>query len=96
MAMSLGHGHQNHILICRLGSAGQLHWRHFRPLGIPRIEVFSTGKGTTRMPPDSLLLGRLFDSLEEALHQGRDFFERRKEILMECMHLQPRDPQILK
>ena len=27
-----------------------------------------------------------------ALHQGKDFFTRRNEILMECMHLHPRDP----
>ena len=27
-----------------------------------------------------------------ALHQEKDFFARRKEILMECMRLQPRDP----
>jgi hypothetical protein len=27
-----------------------------------------------------------------ALHQEKAFFEKRREILMECMHLQPRDP----
>jgi predicted dehydrogenase len=66
--MSPGEGHLNHILICGLGSSGQRHLRHFRELGVPRIDAFSTGKRTLKesgvAPPD-----RLFDSLEVAIAQ---------------------------
>lgn len=66
--MGPGHGHLNHILICGLGSAGQRHLRHFRELGIPRIDAFSTGKGTLKQS-GAPLPDCCFDSLEEAIAQ---------------------------
>lgn len=57
-----------HLLICGLGSIGRRHLRHFRDLGVARIDAYSTGLGT--MPilsgsePDNT-----YSSLEEALLQ---------------------------
>ncbi len=66
--MNPGEGHLNHILICGLGSAGQRHLRHFRELGVPRIDAFSTGKGTLKQS-GAALPDAVFGSLEEAISQ---------------------------
>lgn len=58
----------DHLLICGLGSIGRRHLRHFRSLGVGRIDAYRTGKATLQddgqMVPD-----RIFSSLEEALVQ---------------------------
>ncbi len=55
-----------HLLICGLGSIGRRHLRHFRALGVERIDAFRTGKATLsdegQPAPD-----RVFASLDEAL-----------------------------
>ncbi|MGD0611606.1 MAG: Gfo/Idh/MocA family oxidoreductase [Anaerolineales bacterium] len=55
-----------HILICGLGSIGRRHLRHFRALGVERIDAFRTGKA---MLPDEgqPVPDRVFNSLSEAL-----------------------------
>jgi predicted dehydrogenase len=55
-----------HILICGLGSIGRRHLRHFRALGIERIDAFRTGKA--RLPDDGQPVpDRVFSTLSEAL-----------------------------
>jgi predicted dehydrogenase len=66
--MSPGEGHLNHILICGLGSAGQRHLRHFRGLGVPRIDAFSTGKGALKQS-GAALPDYVFGFLEAAISQ---------------------------
>jgi predicted dehydrogenase len=66
--MSPGEGHLNHILICGLGSAGQRHLRHFRGLGVPRIDAFSTGKGALKQS-GAALPDYIFGFLEAAISQ---------------------------
>ena len=57
-----------HLLICGLGSIGRKHLRHFRALGVERIDAYRSGKATLsdegQPAPD-----RVFFSLEEALAQ---------------------------
>lgn len=57
-----------HLLICGLGSIGRRHLRHFRALGVERIDAYRTGKATLpeegQPAPDYV-----FSSLEEALAQ---------------------------
>lgn len=57
-----------HVLICGLGSIGRRHLRHFRALGVKRIDAYRTGKATLsddgQPAPD-----HVFTSLEEALAQ---------------------------
>ena len=57
-----------HILICGLGSIGRRHLRHFRSLGVSRIDAYRTGNATLpdkdQMPPDFV-----FSELSEALAQ---------------------------
>ncbi len=57
-----------HLLICGLGSIGRRHLRHFRALGVERIDAYRSGKATLsdegQPAPD-----RVFSSLEEALAQ---------------------------
>lgn len=56
----------SHLLICGLGSIGRRHLRHFRALGVPRIDAFRTGMATLsdeeQPQPD-----RTFGYLDEAL-----------------------------
>jgi predicted dehydrogenase len=58
-----------HLLICGLGSSGRRHLRHFRGLGVERIDAFRTGKATLpdegQPAPD-----RVYTYLEEALAAG--------------------------
>lgn len=58
-----------HVLICSLGSIGRRHLRHFRMLGVERIDAFRTGKATLSdagpLQPD-----HVYFSLSEALAQG--------------------------
>lgn len=56
----------NHILICGLGSIGTRHLRHFRDLGLQRIDAFRTGKATVEIDP-CLEPDRTFEDLHEAL-----------------------------
>lgn len=60
-----------HILICGLGSIGRRHLRHFRGLGVGRIDAFRTGLATLpdagREKPD-----RVFHDMEQALAQRPD------------------------
>jgi predicted dehydrogenase len=59
----------DHILICGLGSIGRRHFRHFRKLGVTRIDAFRTGKST--LPDDERpAADHTFYSLEEALAQA--------------------------
>jgi predicted dehydrogenase len=55
-----------HILICGLGSIGRRHLRHFRALGVERIDAYRTGKA---MLPDEgqPVPDRVFSSLNDAL-----------------------------
>lgn len=62
--MSLGH-----ILICGLGSIGQRHLRHFRELGVSRVDAFRTGRGTLKIK-NLPFSGQIFDSMDEALQQN--------------------------
>ena len=56
----------DHILICGLGSIGRRHLRHFRQIGVSRIDAFRSGKATlsdeNQPSPD-----RSFTSLEMAI-----------------------------
>lgn len=55
-----------HILICGLGSIGRRHLRHFRALGVERIDAFRTGMA--KLPDDGQPVpDRVFSSLSEAL-----------------------------
>lgn len=55
-----------HILICGLGSIGRRHLRHFRALGVERIDAFRTGKAM--LPDDGQPVpDRVFSSLSDAL-----------------------------
>ncbi len=57
-----------HLLLCGLGSIGRRHLRHFRALGVERIDAYRTGKATLpdegQPAPDYVFL-----SLEDALAQ---------------------------
>jgi predicted dehydrogenase len=58
----------DHLLVCGLGSIGRRHLRHFRSLGVERIDAYRTGKAT--IPEDgNWLPDRAFSSLKEALAQ---------------------------
>lgn len=56
----------SHLLICGLGSVGRRHLRHFRALGVARIDAYRTGMATladaNQPAPD-----RVFDNLDRAL-----------------------------
>jgi predicted dehydrogenase len=60
-----------HLLVCGLGSIGRRHLRHFRALGVARIDAFRTGKATLsdegQPAPD-----RVFDDLGRALAERPD------------------------
>jgi predicted dehydrogenase len=60
-----------HLLICGLGSIGRRHLRHFRALGVPRIDAYRTGLATLpeqgQPAPD-----RVFKDLEQALADRPD------------------------
>lgn len=60
-----------HILICGLGSIGRRHLRHFRSLGVDRIDAFRTGLATLsdagQTAPD-----RVFYNIGEALAEKPD------------------------
>jgi predicted dehydrogenase len=57
-----------HLLICGLGSIGRRHLRHFRALGVERIDAYRSGKATLpdegQPAPD-----QVYASLDEALAQ---------------------------
>jgi len=56
----------NHLLICGLGSIGMRHLRHFRALGVRRIDAYRTGKAT--IPEDKQNVpDHIYGSLEDAL-----------------------------
>lgn len=57
-----------HLLICGLGSIGRRHLRHFRALGVERIDAYRTGKATLS-DEGQPAADRVFFSLEEALAQ---------------------------
>lgn len=61
----------NHLLICGLGSIGFRHLRHFRTLGVERIDALRSGKATVpdegQPQPD-----RVYHSLEKALAERPD------------------------
>jgi predicted dehydrogenase len=60
-----------HLLICGLGSIGRRHLRHFRDLGVNRIDAYRTGLATLpdagQPAPD-----RLFYDLQKALAEKPD------------------------
>lgn len=59
----------HHLLICGLGSIGRRHLRHFRALGVERIDAYRTGKAT--LPDDGQPApDRVYVSLAEALAAG--------------------------
>ena len=60
-----------HLLVVGLGSIGQRHVRHFRRLGVTRIDAYRTGKGTLDVTEASVP-DRVFCSLEAALDAGPD------------------------
>jgi len=60
-----------HILICGLGSVGRRHLRHFRSLGVERLDAYRSGLATLpdagQVAPD-----RVFHNYAEALAQHPD------------------------
>jgi predicted dehydrogenase len=54
------------LLICGLGSIGRRHLRHFRALGVERIDAYRTGKATL-VDEGQPIPNRVFESLEQAL-----------------------------